>query len=693
MDFQTAVKNYHGKKTKQNLEKQVKALLAGMTLKEKIRMLSGRGEWVAMKNMVLRGRLYNYEAIPAGGCKRLGIPPVMFTDGPRGVVMGESTCLPAAICRASAFDDDLEYRAGKLIADEAVAQGANFFAGICINVVRNPRGGRSQESYGEDPFLLGRLGATLTRSVQEEGMIACAKHFACNSIEDLRFHVNVTVDDRTLHEVYLPHFRKCVEAGALSIMGAYNRLNQFYCCENQKLLTDILRNTWGFDGFVMSDFVWGVHDAEHSLRAGCDVEMMFTQHYRKIGKMLADGRLNVTHIDRAAGNILSVLIRAVPNIKPRPMSVVGSQKHRDLAREAAEKGMVLLQNNGLLPLEPGTALTVAGDYADVENVGDNGSSRVYSRNVITPLAGMRSLFKQVRLSRGTDVKEALETSNESDVAVICAGSNSAQEGEYTSNTRYSLNEKHKNSGGDRASLRLSDEETTLIKSLKDAGKKVVVVLFAGCAVIVEEWRRYADAILMNYYSGVEGGTALANILCGKVNPSGKLPFTVARDEADYPPFPGIGQKPYEIEYGYYHGYALLDKKGVEPAFPFGFGLSYTTFSFGDPHAAVEGNRVRVSVEVKNTGSRDGAEVVQVYAGSNGADQDRPVKLLKGFQRVELKAGETKKVTILIDQEDLTFYDPETTQWVLDQAYTLYVGNSSREAMNRKIQISFQQGAE
>ncbi|MBN1437988.1 MAG: glycoside hydrolase family 3 C-terminal domain-containing protein [Anaerolineales bacterium] len=688
MDFATAVKNYRDKKTKENLRRQVDALLAEMTLREKIYLLSGRGVIMSFKNRLLHSRFYNYEPIPAGGCKRLGIPPVLFTDGPRGVVLGNSTCLPAAMCRASAFDDGLEYRAGKLIAAEAIAQGANFFAGICINLVRNPRGGRSQESYGEDPFLLGKMGAALTRSVQEEGMIACPKHFALNSIEDLRFHINVTADDRTLHEVYLPHFRKCVEAGALSIMGAYNRFDEFYCCENRKLLTDILRREWGFDGFVMSDFVWGVHDAEHSLRAGCDIEMMFTIHYRKIGAMLRDGRLNVTHVDRAAGNILSVLIRSVPNIQPREKSVVASASHRALARETAEKGIVLLQNNGLLPLPADTPLTVAGNYADRENVGDNGSSRVYSAGVVTPYAGLKDAFARVNLSQGINLQEALAASEESRTVVVCAGSDSSQEGEYVSNTRYGLKRKQAGAGGDRASLRLSAGETALIRGLKAAGRKVVVVLFAGCAVIVEEWKASADAILMNYYSGVEGGTALANILSGKVNPSGKLPFTVAKDEADYPPFLEIGQQPYEIEYGYYHGYTLFDKKGIEPAFPFGFGLNYTTFQIGKPAAVKEKAAVLLSVEVKNTGSRDGTEVVQVYAGSDGAGQDRPVKLLKAFQRVEVKAGRSKRISLRIDKEDLKFYNPLTGQWALDKSYTLYVGNSSPDAMRRRTRVVF-----
>ena len=688
MDFETAVKNYTSNKTRENLDQQVNALVAEMTNKEKIYILSGRGLLVTIKNMLIHSRYYNYEALPAGGCKRLGIPPVLFTDGPRGVVMGNSTCLPVSMCRASAFDDELEYRVGKLIADEAIAQGANYFAGICINLVRNPRWGRCQESYGEDPFLLGRMGAALTRSIQEEGLIACPKHYALNSIEDLRFYIDVKIDDRTLYEVYLPHFKKCIEAGALSIMGAYNRYDETYCCENKKLLTDILRDEWGFDGFVISDFVSGVHDAEHSLRAGCDVEMMFTQHYRKIHRMLKDGRLNITHIDRAVKNILGVLIRTVPNIKARNKSVVAAEKYRELAREVAEKGMVLMQNTGVLPIRKSTPVTIMGDYADKENVGDHGSSRVHSKNVITPYAGMRNVFEQVYLSQGTDLDKALHASRESDVVVICAGSNSAREGEYIAISNYNLKTKPKNRGGDRASLRLSVDETALIKGMKNTGKKVIVALYSGCAIIVEEWKQYADAIIMNYYSGVEGGNALANILSGKVNPSGKLPFTIARDEADYPPIIGIGQKPYEIEYGYYHGYTLFDKEGIQPAYPFGFGLSYTTFSIENLNAVNEGGSVKVNIDVTNTGSMDGAEVIQVYVGSNNAHQDRPVKLLKGYQRVDLKAGEIKTVSILIDKDDLKFYNSDTTQWGLDTAYTLYVGNSSLDAMKQQTQVFF-----
>lgn len=668
MDFQKAVKNYQANPTKENMRKQAATLAAEMTLDEKIYMLSGHPIAQIQVDMIKTGRNYNVHALPAGGCKRLGVPPILFTDGPRGVVMGNSTCFPVSMLRASTFDTDLEYRFGKAIADEAIAQGANYYAGVCINLVRNPRWGRSQETYGEDPYLLGEFGAALTKSVQEEGMIACPKHFALNSIEDLRFYVDVKCDDHTLHEVYLPHFKKCIDAGALSIMGAYNRYDEYYCCANKKLLTDILREEWGFDGFVMSDFVWGCRDTEGCLRAGLDVEMMFTMQYGagKIKKLLKSGNINEEHIDRAVRNILGVLIRQVPNIKPRSMDMVCCADHRALALEIAEKGMVLLENNGVLPLSKDAKVMVGGEYANEVNVGDHGSSRVWDKNIVTPYQGIRKVFKNASLTDG-------------DVAVLCVGSNRKKEGEYFANTRYSLTEKPKDGGGDRASLRLSDEEVKLIRSMKEQGKKIIVVLYSGCAIIVEEWKRYADAIVMNYYSGCEGGTALANLLCGDKNFTGKLPFTVAKTEEDYPPIIGIGQKPYVIDYGYYHGYTLFDKEKKSAAYSFGYGLSYTSFETSNI-SVVDGEEVlTVTATVKNIGKVAGAEVVQVYVGSKGAanGDDRPVKLLKGFKRVELNPGEEKTMEITVSKEDMKFWTPGG--WVLDNSYTVYVGNSSATA--------------
>ena len=341
-------------------------------------------------------------------------------------------------------------------------------------------------------------------------------------------------------------------------------------------------------------------------------------------------------------------------------------KHREIARRVAAGGVVLLENNGVLPLAKESKVMVTGPYADAVNVGDQGSSRVWDKHIVTPFAGISKVFPHASLTDG-------------DVAVVCVGSNRKKEGEFFASASEKMKKKPRDCGGDRDSLRLDREEVELIRSLKAQGKKVVVALYSGCAVIVEEWKQYADAILMNYYSGCEGGTALANLLCGDKNFSGKLPFTVARDEGDYPAFLSIGQKPYEIEYGYYHGYTKLEKEGVAPAYPFGYGLSYTSVAISDKAADWGGDGLTVTAKVKNTGDFDGAEVVQVYVGSKGAanGDDRPVKLLKGFQRVELKAGEEKTVTITIPNEELKFWTP--SGWVLDGAYTVYVGTDSRSA--------------
>lgn len=689
MNYQQAVKAYKANPTQEILHQQVAKLTDEMTLKEKIYMLSGHPIAQIQKDMIATGRNYNVHALPGGACKRLGVPPVLFTDGPRGVVMLNSTCFPSSMARASSFDPDLEYRVGKVIADESIAQGANLFAGVCINLVRNPRWGRTQETYGEDPYLMGEFGKALTVAVQEEGMIACVKHFALNSMEDLRFYIDVHIDDRALHEVYLPHFKKCVDAGAQSIMGAYNRYEEYHCCENKKLLTDILRREWGFDGFVMSDFVWGTYNAEHSLRAGLDLEMMFTMKYSEgnIKKCLDKGLLNIEHIDRAAQNILKALIRQEPNIKPRDKRVVGSAASRAVALEAAEKGMVLLENNGVLPLCTDTSIVVCGNYADVVNTGDHGSSRVWDKNIITPYNGLSRVFKNVTLAGARDgKKEPVTVANSvafnapGDVAIVCAGFDYKTEGEYFANMNYKLTEKPVNGGGDRLTLRLSDEEVDLIKGLKKAGKRVVVCLFSGCAILVDEWKEYADAIIMHYYGGCEGGTALANLLSGKVNFSGKLPFTVALHEDDYPEFKFIGQKPYTIDYGYYHGYTKLDKEGKTAAYPFGYGLSYTTFDISNPTVTASGDSLIVTSTVKNTGKVSGAEVVQVYVGSKGAanGEDRPVKQLKGFKRVELNPGEERTVEVQVSKEELKFWTPGG--WVLDDAYTVFVGNNSQNVV-------------
>lgn len=315
MNFNKACEIYKNNPTKEQLHETAHSLLKEMTLKEKIRLLQGHAMGVTIKNTLTKGRYYNGEAYPAGGCKRLGIPPVLFTDGPRGIVMGKCTCFPVSMLRGATFDDELEYRIGEVFAKEASALDANLFAGVCINLLRNPMWGRAQETYGEDPYLLGRMGAALTKAMQDNGIIACPKHYALNSIEDLRFSANAIADKRTLHEVYLPHFKKCIDAGAMSIMGAYNKVNGTYACENKELLTDILRDEWGFDGFALSDFFYGIYDAVRSIKAGMDVEMPYLFRYAVLSHKVKKGELTEKDIDTAAERVLRALISTLPKHK------------------------------------------------------------------------------------------------------------------------------------------------------------------------------------------------------------------------------------------------------------------------------------------------------------------------------------------------------------------------------------------
>ncbi len=671
--FQDAVKLYQADPTPQTLRRAAARLREEMTTGEKLYTLKGHALGTTAKTFLTKGRYYNGEAYAAGGCKRLGIPPVLFTDGPRGVVMRHGTCFPVPMLRGASFDDALEYRIGQAMADEAVAGGANLFAGICINLLRNPMWGRAQETYGEDPFLLGRMGAALTRAMQEKGVIACPKHYALNSIEDLRFSVNALCDDAALYDVYLPHFKKCIDAGAMSIMGAYNRVNGVYCCENERLLTDILRNEWGFEGFTLSDFFFGIYNGPRSLKAGLDVEMPYIFRYALLGAALKKGKITEMQVDTAVERVLRALISTVPLQKETPESAILSPEHVALAREAAVKGTVLLKNSGVLPLPQNAKVAVVGRYADTKNVGDHGSSQVYSPYTVTPYAGLKARFGEnnVVCYNGCDPEKAAAAVKNSDYIVLCAGSDWLQEGEFLVNMG-DIKKKPKGSGGDRASLKLPPEDVRLIRAMAKTGKKLIVNVMGGSAFVMREWSGLADAILMSFYSGMEGGAALADILSGDENPGGRLPFTIAENEADYPPFLHVGSVQKDIRYGYYHGYTLFDKKNKPVQFPFGYGLSYTAFSLSGAKAKKTETGAAVTVKAANVGDRTGDTVLQIYASSVGAKYDRPVKLLKGFCRVTLSPSETKEITVNVAAEDLRFYSAERAAFVLDPAYAFSV---------------------
>ena len=679
MDFRKATELYSAEPTKEKLYEVADLLLNEMTIGERIRLLQGHALGVTAKNFLKNGRFYNGEAYPAGGCKRLGIPPVMFTDGPRGIVMKKCTCFPVSMLRGASFDDELEYRIGKVFAKEASALDANLFAGVCINLLRNPMWGRAQETYGEDPYLLGRMGVALTKAMQDNGIIACPKHYALNSIEDLRFSANATADERTLHEVYLPHFKKCIDAGAMSIMGAYNKVNGTYACENKELLTDILHDKWGFDGFSLSDFFYGIYDAKRSLKAGMDMEMPYLFRYAALSYLLKKGDITEDDINKSAVRILRALISTLPKYRKQDKSVILSKEHIALAREAATKGIVLLKNEDrVLPVAENKKVAVVGRYANKRNTGDHGSSNVFSPYAVTPYEGMCNRFgkENVSVYNGSSCKEAMKASAKCDYIVVCVGSDWLQEGEFLVNLG-NVKKKPKGSGGDRADLRIPEEDVTLIKALSALGKKLIVNIMGGSAYVIKDWIDLADAVAMSFYSGLEGGNALADILSGDITPAGKLPFTIAQKAEDYPPFLHLGAKDKNIEYGYYHGYTLFDKKGIEAHFPFGFGLSYTDFEVGTPVCEKVSDIIKVKATIKNMGKVDGDEVLQVYVGSDNKDIDRPVKVLKGFKRVNVKAGETLTAEIDVLIDDIRFYNAENGSWELDESYTVYVGTDSK----------------
>lgn len=691
MNFQEVLVQYAKNPTDEKLSELSVSLLNEMTVKEKLNMLKGHAMGITVRNLFKSGRVYNAEAYPAGGCKRLGIPPVLFTDGPRGIVMDKCTCFPVSMLRGAAFDDELEYKIGEVMAKEASALGANLFAGICINLLRNPMWGRAQETYGEDPYLLGRMGVALTKAMQDNGIIACPKHYALNSIEDLRFSVDAKADERTMHEVYLPHFKKCIDAGAMSIMGAYNKVNGTYCCENKHLLTDILRDKWNFDGFVLSDFFYGIYNATRSIKAGLDMEMPYIFRFAFLSQLLRSGKITQEEVDTAVLRILRALIKILPEHKEYRRSVILSNEHATLAREAASKGMVLLKNeNNILPVADGKTIAVIGRYADKVNMGDHGSSNVYSPYSITPYKGLCNRFgkNNVSVYNGCDIQEALKTAKNAEYVVLCVGSDWLQEGEFLVNMG-NVKKKPKGSGGDRANLRIPEEDVALIRAVSAVNRNLIVNIMGGSAYVIKEWIDSCSAVLMSFYSGLEGGNALADIISGDVNVGGKLPFTVAENEDDYPSFLHIGSKKKDIEYGYYHGYTLFDKKNIKPHFPFGFGLSYTTFEITNPDCKLNGKTITVSADVKNTGKRDGDEVIQVYAASENTAEDRPVKLLKGFRRVNISAEHSISVTVDVEVDDLGFYNTEKGCFELDDSYIIYIGNSSAD-ITQAGQISFKE---
>ena len=652
------------------------ALVAQLTDDEVIDLLDGDVPfWPGIKDMTSGG--YYSHAWPAARNDRLGIPGIAFTDGPRGVVIGNATCFPVAMARAATFDLALEEAIGAVIGLEARAAGATYFGGVCVNLLRHPGWGRAQETYGEDPYQLGEFGAALTRGAQRH-VLACVKHFACNSMENARFSVDVIADDRALHEVYLPHFRRVVEEGVASVMSSYNSLNGEWCGESPSLLTTILRDEWGFDGFVITDFIFGLRDAVESVRAGLDIEMPFAQQRaRALRQGLVTGTLTRSEIDAPAVRVLATLLRfaAVLAAPAPPIAVMAAPAHRALARRAAQQSIVMLTNRDeFLPIDVEAIgrVAIVGRLAGVPNLGDGGSSAVHPPETVTPLDGIRAAFSHATVVHA-DADASIAVG--ADLVIVVVGYTKADEGEFvdprTSKSLFHLfppmddpmlgreapmpalpaapparpldrDEAVMATGGDRRSLRLHSEDEALIEAVGAVNSRTVVVIMSGSAVVMP-WIGVPAATLMLWYPGMEGGLALADVLTGAVAPSGHLPFAIPRNEADLVHFdPDATTETYGLMHGQWH----LHHTGVPAAFAFGFGLSTTTFALDD--LAVQPGEDAVSVRVTNTGSRDGAAVVQVYGGYERSELERPRCRLVGFTRAELGVGISSEITVPVD---------------------------------------------
>lgn len=689
----------------------IDAVVTELTLEEKIAMMSGSGFY----RIHTESKKWGAKPYPAGAAnERLGIDGFKFSDGPRGVIVGQSTCFPCSMARGATFDRDLEWRVGEVMGIESRAQGVNLLGQVCVNLLRHPAWGRAQETYGEDSYHLGEMGTALSRGTQHHNVISTVKHFALNSLENTRFELDVRVNERTLREVYLPHFRKIIEAGCLSVMSAYNKINGTYCGQNAYLLTDILRHEWGFEGFVHSDWVLGVY-SPHGAEAGLDVENPEPAWYgEKLLKAVREGIIDEAVIDQAVRRMLQTLkvIKETPDPRESyPASLVACEVHTSLACEVAEKSAVLLKNTGILPLDRTRIqrLGVFGRLANLENTGDRGSSRVSPPYVVTPLEGLTAYLGSEHLTFAgdeSDPQAAGQASQSFDAAIVVAGYTAAEEGEFIpqdinlgqADIPESLaaildGTRGRNDssaiGGDRTSLSLPADQIDLIRSVASKNARTIVVMIAGSGVMVEEWLDDVPAALQTFYSGMEGGAALARLLFGDVSPSGRLPFTVARDPADYPPFDGTAVT---LDYGYWHGYALLHRQDREARFPFGYGLTYSTFAYSDLRSQrlLDGG-LEAFVTVVNTGNRRAIDTPQLYIGWPGKAAERPRLSLRGFDRVELDPGESRQVRFHVEPRDLAWYDPEASTWKIETgSHQIMIARSANDPENLCVKLEFEE---
>lgn len=612
------------------------------------------------------------------------VPSITMTDGPHGVrkqaadakdlITGEpATCFPPAVALGSSWDPELVRRVGVALGEECLAMGVSVLLGPGINLKRTPLGGRNFEYYAEDPLLTGVLAVEWVKGLQSTGVGASLKHFAVNSQETDRMRVSADVDERTLRELYLRAFQRVVrEARPWTVMCAYNRVNGVFASEHHWLLTEVLRGEWGFEGVVVSD--WGaVVDRVAAVAAGLDLTMPGPDPAgdRALEAAVADGRLDPDALKASAARVEALVRKSV-----RPADATYDEAaHHALAREAAGRSIVLLRNEGgLLPLaREGTSVAVVGEIANTPRYQGGGSSQITPTRLDDALTEIRALTSApVTFAPGyavdgdTDealLAEAVGVAAAAQVAVVFIGT------------------AHETEGSDRAGIDLPAGQLALVERVAAANPRTVAVLSNGAVVRTSPWDAAVPALVEGWLLGQAGGGALADVLFGVVNPSGRLAETIPLTLADHPSYLDFPGEAGHVRYGegIHAGYRGFDARGQEVAYPFGFGLSYTTFSYGEASAAVVDGGVEVRVAVTNTGRRDGREVVQVYASRPGSKVRRAPRELKGFANVAITAGETADVVVRIPRDDLAYWDPWLGRWAVEGGgYLFAVAASSRD---------------
>lgn len=641
-------------------------LISKLTLEEKAALLGGKGEWDSRN-------------IP-----RLNIPSMIMSDGPHGLrrqagagdhlgmnASLPATCFPTAATMANSWDTALGEEVGKALGEEAKTMGVHVLLGPGMNIKRSPLCGRNFEYFSEDPYLAGKMAAGYVRGIQSEGVFACIKHFAMNSQEERRMAMNAVVDERTLREIYLTGFEIAIkESKPGAVMTSYNQINGEYANESVHLIKDILRGEWGYDGFIVSDW-GGANDHVKAVQVGSDLEMPAPGlgSARELVKAIKTGILSEADLDARIDELLDAVLTTAERAKNAPKEF-DIESHHELARRAAAESAVLLKNeNHILPLKKGTRVAVIGDFAFDPRYQGAGSSMVNATKVETveALAGMEKDIVIDTICRG------YRRTGETD-AVLLADARQAAKSADVVLYFFGLDEMSESEGLDRKHMRIPQVQIAVLEAIAQENPNVVGVISAGSVIEMKDWDKSLKAILHGYLNGQAGATAVMDILTGRVNPSGKLAETYPERYEDTPSKSYYPAKERNSDYreSIYVGYRYFDTAGKKVKYPFGYGMSYTSFAYSDLSVSDEG----VTFTLTNTGERDGAEIAQMYIGLPKSQVFRAKRELKGFVKIFLKAGESKRVSLAFDERTFRYWNIKKNGWAIESGtYTVEVGGS------------------